>query len=57
MRAYGLSPVTVRRAVKILVDEGAVSGNARPRDVRGGGIDRAAAFDLRSFRAILADPA
>jgi GntR family transcriptional regulator len=57
MRTYGLSPVTVRRAIKILVDERSVS--ATPG--RGTFVEAAslatAAFDLGSFRAILADPA
>ena len=57
MRAYGLSPVTVRRAVKILVDEGSVTATpGRGTFVEAASI-AAATFDLRSFRAILADPA
>jgi len=57
IRAYGLSPVTVRRAVKILVDEGAVTATpGRGTFVEAASI-AAASFDLRSFRAILADPA
>ena len=57
IRAYGLSPVTVRRAVKILVDEGAVTATpGRGTFVEAASI-ATASFDLRSFRAILADPA
>ena len=51
IRAYGLSPMTVRRAIKILVDEGAV----RATRGRGTFVEAAsiatATFDLRSFRA------
>ena len=57
IRAYGLSPVTVRRAIKILVDERSVT--ATPG--RGTFVEAAsmasATFDLGSFREILADPA
>jgi GntR family transcriptional regulator len=57
IRAYGLSPVTVRRAVKILVDEGAVTATpGRGTFVEAASI-ATASFDLRSFRSILADPA
>jgi GntR family transcriptional regulator len=57
MRTYGLSPVTVRRAVKILVDERAVSATpGRGTFVEAASI-ATATFDLGSFRAILADPA
>jgi DNA-binding GntR family transcriptional regulator len=56
IRAYGLSPMTVRRAIKILVDEGAV----RATRGRGTFVEAAsiatATFDLRSFRALLEDP-
>jgi GntR family transcriptional regulator len=55
--AYELSPVTVRRAIKILVDEGAVTATpGRGTFVEAASI-ATASFDLRSFRAILADPA
>jgi DNA-binding GntR family transcriptional regulator len=57
IRVYELSPVTVRRAIKILVDEGAVTATpGRGTFVEAASI-AAASFDLRSFRAILADPA
>jgi GntR family transcriptional regulator len=57
IRAYGLSPVTVRRAVKILVDEGAVTATpGRGTFVEAASI-ATASFDLRSFRALIADPA
>jgi DNA-binding GntR family transcriptional regulator len=57
IHAYGLSPVTVRRAVKILVDEGAVTATpGRGTFVEAASI-ASASFDLRSFRSILADPA
>ena len=57
IRTYGLSPVTVRRAVKILVDEGAVTATpGRGTFVEAASI-ATASFDLRSFRALLADPA
>lgn len=57
MRAYGLSPVTVRRAIKILVDERAVTATpGRGTFVEAASI-ATATFDLASFRAILADPA
>lgn len=57
IRAYELSPVTVRRAIKILVDEGAVTATpGRGTFVEAASI-ATASFDLRSFRAILADPA
>jgi GntR family transcriptional regulator len=56
IRAYGLSPVTVRRAIKILVDEGAVTATpGRGTFVEAASI-ATATFDLGSFRAILADP-
>ncbi len=57
IRAYRLSPVTVRRAIKILVDEGAVTATpGRGTFVEAASI-ATATFDLRSFRGILADPA
>jgi GntR family transcriptional regulator len=57
IRAYGLSPVTVRRAIKILVDEGSVTATpGRGTFVEAASI-ATATFDLGSFRAILADPA
>jgi GntR family transcriptional regulator len=57
IRAYGLSPVTVRRAVKILVDEGAVTATpGRGTFVEAASI-ATASFDLRAFRGILGDPA
>jgi GntR family transcriptional regulator len=56
MRAYGLSPMTVRRAIKILVDERAVSATpGRGTFVEAASI-ATAAFDLSSFRGLLADP-
>ncbi len=56
MRTYGLSPVTVRRAIKILVDERAVTATpGRGTFVEAASI-ATATFDLGSFRAILADP-
>jgi GntR family transcriptional regulator len=56
IRAYGLSPMTVRRAVKILLDEHAVSTvPGRGTFVEAANI-AAATFDLGSFHALLADP-
>jgi GntR family transcriptional regulator len=56
IRTYGLSPMTVRRAVKILLDEHAVSTvPGRGTFVEAANI-AAATFDLRSFHALLADP-
>ncbi len=56
MRAYGLSPVTVRRAIKILVDDRAVTATpGRGTFVEAASI-ATAAFDLSSFRSLLADP-
>jgi GntR family transcriptional regulator len=54
--AYGLSPMTVRRAIKVLLDERAVSTvPGRGTFVEAASI-QAAAFDLRSFQAVLMDP-
>ncbi len=53
---YGLSPMTVRRAIKVLLDERAVSTvPGRGTFVEAATI-QAAAFDLRSLHALLADP-
>jgi GntR family transcriptional regulator len=55
--AFGLSPMTVRRAIKVLLDERAVSTiPGRGTFVEAANI-QAAAFDLSSFHALLADPA
>jgi GntR family transcriptional regulator len=54
---YGLSPMTVRRAIKVLLDERAVSTvPGRGTFVEAASI-QAAAFDLGSFQALLMDPA
>jgi GntR family transcriptional regulator len=56
VEAFGLSPMTVRRAIKILLDERAVSTvPGRGTFVEAASI-QAAAFDLSSFHALLADP-
>lgn len=53
---YGLSPMTVRRAIKVLLDERAVSTvPGRGTFVEAASI-QAAAFDLRSFQALLMAP-
>jgi DNA-binding GntR family transcriptional regulator len=57
VEAYGLSPMTVRRAIKVLLDERAVSTiPGRGTFVEAASI-QAAAFDLGSFQALLMDPA
>ncbi len=54
--AYGLSPMTVRRAIKVLLDERAVSTvPGRGTFVEAASI-QAAAFDLGSFQALFLDP-
>ena len=56
VEAYGLSPMTVRRAIKVLLDERAVSTvPGRGTFVEAASL-QAAAFDLRSFQAVLTDP-
>jgi GntR family transcriptional regulator len=56
VETYGLSPMTVRRAIKVLLDERAVSTvPGRGTFVEAANI-QAAAFDLRSLHALLADP-
>jgi GntR family transcriptional regulator len=55
-QTYGLSPMTVRRAIKILLDEQAVSTvPGRGTFVEAANI-AAATFDLGSIRALLSDP-
>ena len=57
VEAYGLSPMTVRRAIKVLLDERAVSTvPGRGTFVEAASI-QTAAFDLGSFQALLTDPA
>lgn len=56
VETYGLSPMTVRRAIKVLLDERAVSTvPGRGTFVEAASI-QTAAFDLRSFQAVLMDP-